>query len=483
MTDPDRTFRRVAVLAAAYFLVQAIVLAILRTGTSFDGAEQLLYTQYWDLGYGRSQPPLYTWLLIAVQSLFGVTILAENLLKFSLLAAGIVLAYCVGRRASLSAPTAAGAAGAIFLLPEIGWEAQRNYSHSVLLFALGFVLLLVYLHARDRGGRIAYLGFGLVAAAIFLTKYNGMGLVACLLAADAVVHRRGALLMRREMLLALLVFVPVVLPHVAWMVLNREAVFALSHKFEIGAAESDWSLRIAALGRFGLVLLAVYAPLAAVTVAGFLVPPRLAAGRPGPLPPPIAVIALTIGFGLASALAAMLATGATNIEPRWLIPYAAPTPIVVAAVLSQMTGKDRPARVFAMAGVAAALVAALALWANSTVFARRTQHDYAALLDEIRRAGPVATVVTDEYALYANLRLYEARLRVVDPAVPTAKRIFADPAVVIWTGSERPGEALQALAGRLGVAIDVESARTYTMGSIWNRRTVAVRIAATRPAP
>lgn len=42
------------------FLAQAVILSAIRTGTSYDGAEQLLYSQYVALGYGRSQPPLYT---------------------------------------------------------------------------------------------------------------------------------------------------------------------------------------------------------------------------------------------------------------------------------------------------------------------------------------------------------------------------------------------------------------------------------------
>ena len=54
-------------------LCQAVILSFVRTGTSFDGAEQLLYTQTLELGYGRSQPPLYTWLLRLFQVPFGVT--------------------------------------------------------------------------------------------------------------------------------------------------------------------------------------------------------------------------------------------------------------------------------------------------------------------------------------------------------------------------------------------------------------------------
>jgi len=66
---------------AAVFMVQAVVLSLLRSGTSYDGAEQLLYTQYFDFGYGRSQPPLFTWMLIAVQQVFGVSQIAENTLS------------------------------------------------------------------------------------------------------------------------------------------------------------------------------------------------------------------------------------------------------------------------------------------------------------------------------------------------------------------------------------------------------------------
>src|SRR5690606_17330767 len=51
-----------------YFVLQALLYSLLRNGASYDGAEQLITSQALELGYGRSQPPLYTWLLVLFQS-------------------------------------------------------------------------------------------------------------------------------------------------------------------------------------------------------------------------------------------------------------------------------------------------------------------------------------------------------------------------------------------------------------------------------
>ncbi len=69
MTQSNRRPPLAILLVPVYFAINGAVLALTRSGTSYDGAEQLLYTQYWDWGYGRSQPPLYTWIL---QGLHGV---------------------------------------------------------------------------------------------------------------------------------------------------------------------------------------------------------------------------------------------------------------------------------------------------------------------------------------------------------------------------------------------------------------------------
>jgi 4-amino-4-deoxy-L-arabinose transferase-like glycosyltransferase len=68
-----RDVQRIVVVLGIYFLLQLIIRLLISPNLELDEAEQLLLTQQLSLGYG-SQPPLYTWLLSGLFSLFGVSI-------------------------------------------------------------------------------------------------------------------------------------------------------------------------------------------------------------------------------------------------------------------------------------------------------------------------------------------------------------------------------------------------------------------------
>jgi len=70
----------------AYFALEIAIMVLFSNGAGTDDAEQLANSNFWALGYGGSQPPLYTWLTILVTKIFGTHLFSLQLLKFSLLA-------------------------------------------------------------------------------------------------------------------------------------------------------------------------------------------------------------------------------------------------------------------------------------------------------------------------------------------------------------------------------------------------------------
>src|SRR4051812_9131010 len=74
-------------VVGTYCLTQIVVLPLAShlagTGVGNDDAEQLVYTQFLWLGYGNSQPPLFTWIAWAVAKLFGPTIFTLKLTKYT----------------------------------------------------------------------------------------------------------------------------------------------------------------------------------------------------------------------------------------------------------------------------------------------------------------------------------------------------------------------------------------------------------------
>ncbi len=65
---------------------------------SGDDAEQLLFSQSFAWGYDLRNPPLYTWLVIASQQIFGVTIHSVAFVKFT----AMFLMYFFLRHGALS---------------------------------------------------------------------------------------------------------------------------------------------------------------------------------------------------------------------------------------------------------------------------------------------------------------------------------------------------------------------------------------------
>ncbi|MGE4220323.1 MAG: glycosyltransferase family 39 protein [Alphaproteobacteria bacterium] len=198
-------------------LVQLTLRASLFAGTGGDDAEQLIFSQSWEWGYGFGNPPLYTWLMIPVQAAIGPTVLSVTLVKFACLAATYLGLYRAGLLSLLTPPLARLAALGAFLIYYIAWDSVLGYSHSILLMALCVATYVVILELRRDGSLFLYAALGLLLGCGLLAKY-GYGLYALALALASLPDRDlRARLFSPRMLLSLLLAVLVFLPHGLWI--------------------------------------------------------------------------------------------------------------------------------------------------------------------------------------------------------------------------------------------------------------------------
>ncbi|MFN3615657.1 MAG: ArnT family glycosyltransferase, partial [Rubrimonas sp.] len=151
-------------------------------GYGIDEAEQLLATQSVELGYG-AQPPLYTWLQMAVFAVTGPGKLGLALLKHGLLAAFALAVWSSMLALTGDRRLAMVGAFALMLAPPIGWEAHRALSHTVLALTCGAVAFRLALQCRARGRRGDFALLGLAIGAGLLAKTNVVFLVVGLVAA------------------------------------------------------------------------------------------------------------------------------------------------------------------------------------------------------------------------------------------------------------------------------------------------------------
>ncbi|WP_296899884.1 glycosyltransferase family 39 protein [Thiohalocapsa sp.] len=395
--------------ALAYFALNALLLGLVTPTAEWDHAEQLILSQFPALGY-NSQPPLYTWL---VQALFTVTgpsleaLLALKAVLLTMIVWGLAMA---ARELGLTAALQWVAVLGLALIPQIAWEDQRNFTHTVLVVAVAAWCLVVLLRLPRRSGWGSYVLLGVLLGLGALSKYNfGLFALGLLAAAVTLPTWRRALFTWRfivSLALAAVLFVP----HGLWALSEPTAAREGFHKLEMTAgigwaALLDLAAGLAAtLG--GLVLLS---PLVLRRGA-----PRLQ-GRLG-----CRLLWRTAGVVLVLAVALLLASGARDIKEHWLQPMVFYAPLLLACHAAPAGWRGR-----AFAGIALLVLAAVslalpgqALWADPER-PSRLNAPYRELAAEMQAAGAApALVLADTDPLAGNLRL------ALPNAVVMSKRSF-----------------------------------------------------------
>lgn len=228
------------VLAVVYFVAQALGRIAVSAAPELDEAEQLLWTREWAWGYG-AQPPLYTWLQAGVFALTGPSIAGLALLKNVLLLALYLAVAWAGW--PLIGAAAAPAAAALLWLPQIGWESQRDLTHSVLATTACAVLLGAWVRLVRTGRTVHHLVCGVAAAAALLAKYNAALWILLLLGVALAVPALRARLRPWPLLGAAALALALLAPHLAWLAAHLpEASQGTLQKMAPGA-DGPWAAR------------------------------------------------------------------------------------------------------------------------------------------------------------------------------------------------------------------------------------------------
>ncbi|MBP0617608.1 glycosyltransferase family 39 protein [Jiella mangrovi] len=347
----------------AVFLVNGLCNILAKAPPGFDDREQLTDMADWALGYRGVQPPLHTWLIKLVD------LVVQNDLAAVYSARAIVLCllastlYGIGRALRLSREGAAAAAFGLFLMPPVGWEAQRAYSHSLsgMLFTALFQLaMLMLLRHQTRG---SYALAGASAALAVLGKYNGLiALFGAAMAATALPDLRGRFRLR-GLGLATAVFLAVLAAPMVWLASRLGTLDDSVGKFRIGAAESLLADRLDGIIAFAGSCLAYAGPLLVVALGVWIVAQadgraRRVASRE--LRSETRYLLAAIASAFALALVLVLASGATAVKGYWLHPVLITLPAAVAALLEALdrTGWANRFVIFCALPLALASVAA-----------------------------------------------------------------------------------------------------------------------------
>lgn len=424
-----RDVRHIIAALGIYFLLQIVIRLLVSPELELDEAEQLLLTQQLSLGYG-SQPPLYTWLLSGLFSIFGVNIFSLALLKNVLLFCTYLLMYRAGRGLGYNRATAVAAMLSLLFIPQIAWESQRDLTHSVLAVTLAAATIVCWVRLKQDQGIVSYLLVGLCWGAGLLGKYNyGIFLVG-LLAASLTISDYRTVILRSRMLYALGVMLAVVAPHVIWAATHVQQLMTSSGKFKLAAQNSYIASVLKGSGSLIVAAVSFAGPLLLIYGLIWYRRHRL---RSAPLMASHAfqspnLLLRSIGASFLICLLMVLFFKVTAFKDRWMQPILFFLPLALMSLMGQVFEecKARVVQIFA-GGIACIILAGMAarpLLAPVGGTLTRFNLPYGMLVAQI---GPsmqaVEMVVAHNVLVGGTIRLQYPQVRVT---VPGGSRLYHD---------------------------------------------------------
>lgn len=422
-------------IVIGYFSLQVLFRVLSSGNLGLDEAEQMVMAQSLEAGYGP-QPPLYTWLVLALQPLTGDGVLTLAVIKFGLLAVTLLATFRLCRQLFGGPLLAAVAALTILYLPQVAWESQRALTHSVIALAAVALACTLFVDLVTKRRTRDYGLFAVALAACALSKHNAVFLPLGLLAAGLLLPAMRPALLDRRLLFALGLTLLLLLPNLLWMALNSEAVLARSDKFDLEQTTGPLdSLRAFGRALLNFALLpAILLPLLALLPTNESVPIRKIDTNVRQL--------LTLALGLATLLVLVLvvAASADTVKDRWLTPFLFPVvPVALAWITTRLD--RRRLRLVATAAVVIALGSMAVLWLRQFAPADWAKPpNMEAPFDSLAESLPDAgLLLSNSNWVAGNLVLHRPGLAAATPEYRAAlDQAVAGPILLVWRA--RDGE-------------------------------------------
>lgn len=414
--EPDTRAGTVFLLTlAAYFLLQIVIRVSLIPSLDLDEAEQAFHFQQLRLGYG-TQPPLYSWLQWIMFSVLGVNLFALSALKNLLLFLTYFSMYRIARPL-IGTVGAIAVAASLILFPQIGWESQRDLTHSVLLTCLASLTLWCYFALLRRPDLPRYALLGLLIGLGLQSKYNFAVFATGLVCASLLTTEHRKIVWNRKAWVAIVIALLCMLPHGLWLLANFGATSnGTLEKMNAGARNAGY-LRNVASG-FGSIFMAALAFITPLWLIYGLacrrywkqafIDRRNSDAR-------FFIFLYLAFFALVTAMA--LSGQVIKIKDRWMQPLLFSLPLAFFVALPVMTQHIVFRRIAQAAGFFA-LVILLALplrgYLGPALGKPLEQYSYAQLSMDIARQFPEArTMVIDERLTAGNLYFQRPQVRML----------------------------------------------------------------------
>lgn len=412
----------ILLVVALWAVLHAIIAAVFESAINVDDAVESYLVQSLQLSYVGRNPPLFDWLLFALQKITGPGPLSFALLRYVLLFATAMLVYQVARQAIREPRLQALAVYSLSTLWVVGYHSHRILTHSnvMILAIVGTVLTVNALADEKRTALYAWLGVWIAAGILGKFGYLaffGVLVISCLLEGS---YRR-VLLDWRIGISVLVAAVPLSFYAGAMIMLRQDVVAATA---DVVAAARDPNL-VKVLNVFAAAWIGYLLPFLAVVCLVFLPFNRGEGGRePDAEQRALCnVLRTMIIIGTFGTMAAVLATGSVSIRDRYFHVFFLLAPVYVFAEIERLGGWQDRTRIYlaVLLAIGVSVIGvrlAVTLWPDPRLCGRCVSAEPLAALRPVvlKELGDMPTLVAAD-------RLSAGRLRA---AVPEARVVIAD---------------------------------------------------------
>lgn len=165
------TFRNKVLFITILSGAAIVCISFMKTALELEDAEQAYYSQWWRWGYD-DQPPLYTWLQILINSVFGLSKFSLSFLR-ALLFSGVIYAlYQFANKFLNNSSKALSVVLSLVIIPTFIDFGFRRLSHTTLLCLVCVLTYMMIYRLLQKKSVLNYALFGFIIGVGLLTKYN-----------------------------------------------------------------------------------------------------------------------------------------------------------------------------------------------------------------------------------------------------------------------------------------------------------------------
>lgn len=247
------SIRNISLTKGARFALQLLILYFvlilleqnIKSGMTYDASQQLSFIDQWQWqwGYMKTQPPLYHWLFKIVVDICNFLSFdfrfADSFFRQCLMMANILIGYLMLRQYKIDQSNAIFSAFGLFLISDIAWSLQYNYTHTALGLTTTLLFIFQFVRLLNRPTLQNYIFVGGTIACALLSKYNTLlTILGMFLASLSIPSARNVILRFKFLMTSSIAFI-IFLPHFNWILSTRNPLITIRKILRVESTDTD----------------------------------------------------------------------------------------------------------------------------------------------------------------------------------------------------------------------------------------------------